>query len=182
MESLKEQEWKELIRKVPNFPKEGILFFDVTSIFLKPTVFQEMVKTLAERVRRYSVEFVASVEARGFLFGAPLALELGVPFIPIRKKNKLPGRVMEKRFQLEYGEDVVAVHCDDVPAGGRFLLMDDLIATGGTLKASCEMLEECGATVAVIGGIIGLPFLPYKEVLKDYPIETLVHFESENID
>lgn len=182
MESLKEQEWKDFIRKVPNFPKEGILFFDVTSIFLKPTVFQEMVKTLAERVRRYSVEFVASVEARGFLFGAPLALELGVPFIPIRKKNKLPGRVMEKRFQLEYGEDVVAVHCDDVPAGGRFLLMDDLIATGGTLKASCEMLEECGATVAVIGGIIGLSFLPYKEVLKDYPIETLVHFESENID
>lgn len=180
MEQMKSQEWKAVIRKVPDFPKPGILYFDITSIFLKPDVYKEMLDAFFEKAKVYRPDFIASVEARGFLFGAPLALMLGIPFIPIRKKNKLPGKVREKSFSLEYGKDIVAIHEEDVPHGGRCLLVDDLAATGGTLNACCEMIEECGAEIAAVGCVIGLPFLSFREVLKRYPVFTLVDFQSEN--
>lgn len=180
MEQMKSQEWKAVIRKVPDFPKPGILYFDITSIFLKPDVYKEMLDAFCEKAKVYRPDFIASVEARGFLFGAPLALMLGIPFIPIRKKNKLPGKVREKSFSLEYGKDIVAIHEEDVPHGGRCLLVDDLAATGGTLNACCEMIEECGAEIAAVGCVIGLPFLSFRKVLKRYPVFTLVDFQSEN--
>ena len=179
MDSIKQKQWKEIIRKVPDYPKPGILFFDITSVFLHPEIYREMIDAVCEEAKKFSPDFVASVEARGFLFGAPAALKLGIPFVPVRKKNKLPGKVKEKSFSLEYGKDVVAVHENDIPRGGRCLLIDDLAATGGTLAACCEMIEECGAEIAAVGCIIGLPFLPYREALKHYPVFTLMEFESE---
>lgn len=179
MEQLKSEEWKAIIRKIPDFPKPGILYYDITSIFLNPTIYREVLDALFEKAQAFKPDFVAAIEARGFLFGAPLALRLGVPFVPIRKKNKLPGKVREKTFSLEYGSDTVAIHEEDVKKGSRCLLIDDLAATGGTLNACCEMIEELGAEIAAVGCVIGLPFLPFREVLSRYEVFTLVDFHSE---
>jgi adenine phosphoribosyltransferase len=122
---------------------------------------------------------VAAIEARGFLFAAPFAVRLGIPLILIRKKGKLPGKTLTKRYQLEYAEAEIEIHADDVPTGKRVLLLDDLIATGGTLKAARELITAAGGEVPEIFGIVGLPFLNYEKVLGDIPIRTLITYQSE---
>ncbi len=167
------------IRKIPDFPKKGILFYDITSILTNPEAFAYCVDSIVEQYRNSGVDAVACIEARGFLFAAPVALKLGLPIVLVRKKGKLPGETLEKRFTLEYGEDTIQIHKADVAAGRNFLVLDDLIATGGTVKATVELLEEGGARVFEICCIIGLPFLPYQELLEGYRVRTLIDYHSE---
>ncbi|NLZ76938.1 MAG: adenine phosphoribosyltransferase [Spirochaetales bacterium] len=167
------------IRKVPDFPKKGILYYDITGILNDSTAFRASIDELAKRAGSYRFDSIAAIEARGFVFGAPLAERLGVPLILVRKMGKLPNEVHTKSFALEYGEDVICIQKLDVHPGRKILLVDDLIATGGTLKAAASIFEEHGAVVTGILGVIGLPFLNYGEVLKAYPTEVLITYDSE---
>ncbi len=169
----------EAIRKVPDFPKPGILFYDITGILQTPRAFQYCIDMMVEKYLNSGIDAVAAVEARGFLFAAPLADRLGIPQVLVRKAGKLPGEKREKRFTLEYGEDVIQIHTSDVKKGGNILLVDDLIATGGTLKAAAELIEELGARVMDIFCVIGLPFLNYEDQLKRYNITTLIEYHGE---
>lgn len=167
------------IRKVRDFPKEGILFFDITSILTNPEAFNYCTDELCTLITHKSVKALAAVEARGFLFAAPAAAKMNIPLILVRKKGKLPGRTISRSFQLEYGEDTIQVHADDIPQGGNVLIVDDLVATGGTLKASAELITEAGGNVTDIFCVVGLPFLPYMDVLNGYNITTLINYDSE---
>ncbi len=167
------------IRKVPDFPKKGILFYDITSILTNPEAFSYCIDRMVELYRDEKIDAVAAAEARGFLFAAPFCERLGIPLILIRKKGKLPGKTLTKTYALEYGEDSIQIHADDITAGGRILLVDDLIATGGTLKAASELLTEAGAEVIGAFGVVGLPFLNYADVLEGMRIETLVNYYAE---
>lgn len=166
------------IRKVPDFPKPGIIFYDITGILVNPEAFSYCVDKM-EELYRGRVDAVAAVESRGFIFAAPLAQRLGIPMILIRKKGKLPGKTISRSFALEYGEDTIEVHPQDVPDGARVLLLDDLIATGGTLKAASELLEEAGGRIVEIFGVVGLPFLNYGDKLEGRTITTLVDYHGE---
>lgn len=167
------------IRKVPDFPKPGVLFYDVTSILTCPEAFAYCVDQAVQRFGSSKVDAVAAIEARGFLFAAPVAYSLAVPLILVRKKGKLPGETLRAKFALEYGQDEVEIHKSDVRPGQRILVLDDLIATGGTLKAAAGLLEAAGATVAAIFGVVGLPFLNYGRVLEAYPVQTLIEYHGE---
>jgi adenine phosphoribosyltransferase len=167
------------IRKVPDFPKRGILFYDITSILARPEAFQFCVDSMAEIYHDKSIDAVAAIEARGFLFAAPFAVRMGIPLLPIRKKGKLPGVTLSKKYDLEYAQAEIEVHLADVPAGKRILLLDDLIATGGTLNAARSLLQEGGAFVPEIFGVVGLPFLNYEKVLAPTPVRTLITYDSE---
>jgi adenine phosphoribosyltransferase len=169
----------EAIRKVPNFPKPGILFYDITGILQNPKAFNYCIDAMVEQYKDKRIDAVAAVEARGFLFSAPFADRLKIPQILVRKAGKLPGEIKEKRFSLEYGEDVIQIHTQDVKPGANVLLIDDLIATGGTLKAAAELISEIGGKVEDIFCVIGLPFLEYAEKLADYTITTLINYEGE---
>ncbi|MDR1950366.1 MAG: adenine phosphoribosyltransferase [Spirochaetaceae bacterium] len=167
------------IRKVPGFPKPGVLFYDITSILAAPEAFGYCIDSMAEIYRDKRVDAVAAIEARGFLFAAPFAVRMGIPLIPIRKKGKLPGRKLSKKYSLEYAEAEIEIHPDDVPKGKNILLLDDLIATGGTLRAARELISASGAEVSEIFGVVGLPFLNYKKNLENIPIRTLIEYDSE---
>ena len=167
------------IRKVPDFPKPGILFYDITSILAEPKAFAYCLDTMVDMYKDEDIDAVAAIESRGFVFAAPFADRLGIPLILIRKKGKLPGKTISKKYQLEYGQAEIEVHPQDVPVGKRVLVVDDLIATGGTLKAATDLVVEAGAKVAGIFGVVGLPFLNYKAILGSIPIRTLVEYHSE---
>ena len=169
----------EFIRKVPDFPKKGILFYDITSILAKPEAFKYCIERMAKIYKEKSIDAVAAIEARGFLFAAPFAVEMNIPLIIIRKKGKLPGITLSKKYDLEYAQAEIEVHREDVPEGKRILLMDDLIATGGTLNAAKAILSAGGAVVPEIFGIVGLPFLDYEKTLSPTPVTTLINYESE---
>ncbi|MCK5157068.1 MAG: adenine phosphoribosyltransferase [Spirochaetales bacterium] len=167
------------IRKIKDFPKEGILFYDITSILQKPEAFSYCIDEMVKTYENTGMNAVACIEARGFLFAAPFALRMGLPLILIRKKGKLPGKTIEKRFVLEYGEDVIQIHRDDIHSGDKIVVVDDLIATGGTVKASLELLNEAGAKAVDVICVIGLPFLRYNELLADYNVQTLIEYDRE---
>ncbi len=169
------------IRKIPDFPKKGILFYDITSILMNPEAFRYCIDTVCSRAETKDLSAVAAVEARGFIFGAPIAEKLGLPLVLVRKKGKLPGQTAEKEFALEYGTDIIQVQRDDIKKGGRVLLIDDLVATGGTLKAAAELITECGGSVSEIFCIIGLPFLNDFVPLKDYNLKTLINYTHEKV-
>jgi len=167
------------IRKVPDFPKKGVLFYDITSILAKPEAFLFCIDSMVALYKNKSIDAVAAIEARGFLFAAPLAANMKVPLIPIRKKGKLPGVTLSKKYDLEYAQAEIEVHREDIPAGKNILLMDDLIATGGTLNAARSLIEAGGAHVPEIFGIVGLPFLNYEKILAPTPITTLIQYHGE---
>jgi adenine phosphoribosyltransferase len=167
------------IRKVPDFPKKGILFYDITSILASPAAFQFCIDSMVNLYQNKSIDAVAAIEARGFLFASPLAAVMKIPLIPIRKKGKLPGITLSKKYDLEYAQAEIEVHRADVPEGKRILLMDDLIATGGTLSAARELLTAGGAIVPEIFGIVALPFLNYAKVLAPTPVTTLIQYHGE---
>ena len=169
------------IRKVEGFPKEGIVFYDITSILSNPVAFSFCIAEMVKLYKDKSIDGIVAVEARGFLFAAPLAEKLGLPLILARKKGKLPGSVIEKSFALEYGEDVIQIQKIDIKKGENLLLIDDLVATGGTLKAVAEIIEESGAHVAEICCIIGLPFINNFEPLVKYKLTTLLNYQGESI-
>ncbi len=167
------------IRRVPNFPHEGVLFYDITGILVNPEAFKHCIDCAVEFYKDLKIDAVAGVESRGFLFAAPLADRLGIPLILIRKKGKLPGDVLSCTYDLEYGSAEIEIHKSDVQAGQNILVIDDLIATGGTLNASRNILEQAGATVAEFFGIVGLPFLNYEKVLAPTKVRTLINYDSE---
>ncbi|MDR2398532.1 MAG: adenine phosphoribosyltransferase [Spirochaetaceae bacterium] len=167
------------IRKIPDFPKKGVLFYDVTSILVEPRAFSGCLDVMCALYQGRSLDAVAAVEARGFLFAAPFAIRMGIPLILIRKKGKLPGKTLSKIYQLEYGQGEIEIHREDIPQGKQILLMDDLIATGGTLKAAWELITTAGGLVPEIFGVIGLPFFHYDQVLAPVPVRTLITYQSE---
>ena len=164
------------IRRVPDFPTPGILFYDITGVLVKPEAFKYCLDEMTKLYENAEIDAVAGVESRGFVFAAPLAERLGVPLILIRKKGKLPGNTYGCKYALEYGTAEIEVHKADIKAGEKILVIDDLIATGGTLKAARNVIEQGGATVAEFFGIIGLPELNYKKVLEPTPFKTLIDF------
>lgn len=168
-----------VIRKVPNFPKQGILYYDITGILAVPEAFRYCIDRMEELSKHRSIDAIAAVEARGFIFAAPLAERLGVPLILVRKMGKLPNKVYTKSFELEYGCDVVCVQEVDIQKGNRVLFVDDLIATGGTLRAAASMFDEQGATIEGFLGVIGLPFLNYERALAPYPVDVLQVYHGE---
>ena len=167
------------IRRVPDFPKKGIMFYDITSLLARPEAFQFCIESMIDIYREKEIDAVAAIEARGFLFAAPFAVRMGIPLIPIRKKGKLPGITLSKKYDLEYAQAEIEAHKEDVPEGKRVLLVDDLIATGGTLDAARGILNAGGAEVPEIFGIVGLPFLDYDKILAPTPVTTLINYDSE---
>ena len=169
----------DVIRKVPDFPKPGVLFYDITGILVDPKAFKYTIDQMVKMYKKEKIDAIAAIESRGFIFAAPFAERLGIPLILIRKKGKLPGKTYGCKYALEYGTAEIEVHQADVKKGERILIMDDLIATGGTLNAARNVLEQGGATVAGFFGVVGLPFLDYGKVLGDIPVRTLVEYHGE---
>jgi adenine phosphoribosyltransferase len=169
----------EAIRKIPDFPKPGILYYDITSILTNPKAFAFCLSALEKRCKALKVDALAAIESRGFLFAAPLASSLKLPLILVRKKGKLPGKTVSRAYNLEYGKAEIEIHVDDIPVGGRVAVIDDLIATGGTVKAACDLLRENGALPVAVLGVIGLPFLNYQQTLGDLPAEALIEYFGE---
>jgi adenine phosphoribosyltransferase len=167
------------IRKIPDFPKKGVLFYDITGILVAPAAFRYCIDAMVDLYRDKRIDAVAAIEARGFLFAAPFAERAGIPLILIRKKGKLPGKTLAKKYHLEYAEAEIELHLGDVPPGKRVLLLDDLIATGGTLRAARELITIAGAEVPEIFGVVGLPFLNYEAALEPVPVRTLIDYHSE---
>ncbi|MCR4954716.1 MAG: adenine phosphoribosyltransferase [Treponema sp.] len=167
------------VRRVPDFPKPGILFYDITGILVNPEAFNFCIEKMVEKYKDAKIDAVAGVESRGFIFAAPLAQKLGIPLILIRKKGKLPGDTYECSYSLEYGSATIEVHKSDIKKGQKILVIDDLIATGGTLAAAKNLIEQGGAEVSDFFGIIGLPFLNYKKVLSPSTVTTLINYDGE---
>lgn len=167
------------IRKVPDFPKPGILFYDITSIFTKPEAFSYVVDAMNNNFPDGTVDGVIAIESRGFLLGGPFALDKNIPLVLARKKGKLPGKTIAESYALEYGEATLEIHLEDLTPGKRWLIIDDLIATGGTLKAVAKMIEHQDGKVAGIFSIIGLPFLNYMEKIGKYNPVTLIDYDGE---
>jgi adenine phosphoribosyltransferase len=167
------------IRKVADFPKPGVLFYDITGILVNPEAFSYCIDCMEKEYGAADVDAVAAIESRGFIFAAPFAVRRKLPLILLRKKGKLPGETWGINFTLEYGEDVLEVHRSDVTRGQRVLLVDDLIATGGTLNAAAQLLALGGARVIGIFGVVGLPFLHYERALAGFPVKTLVNYSGE---
>ena len=172
-------ELDECIRRVPDFPKPGILFYDVTSIFTNPECFRYVLDKMVEIYRGRDLDGVCGVESRGFLVAAPFAERLGIPLVLIRKKGKLPGEVYKCSYDLEYGTAEIEVHKSDIQVGKKYLVVDDLIATGGTLDAARKLLEMGGAKAEEFFGIIGLPSLNYEKTLYPTTVRTLINYDGE---
>lgn len=170
---------KSHIRNIPDFPKPGIMFRDITPLLASPAAFGESVQRLAEHFRNARVSAVAAAEARGFIFAAPLALELGAAFVPVRKPGKLPYDRRAFKYDLEYGSDSLEMHVDAVKTGDRVLLVDDLLATGGTMQACAKLAEGCGAHVVGCAFLVELTFLPGRDRLKPYEVFSLVQYHDE---
>lgn len=160
-------------RDVPDFPKPGVLFKDLTPLFAQPDAFTTVVRHVLEEWSG-QVDVVVGVEARGFIIGAPVALELGVGFVPIRKAGKLPGHVMAQEYDLEYGTATVELQHDALHDGQRVLVLDDVLATGGTALAACRLVEQAGAQVTGIQMLMELGFLDGRTRLRDYDVRTLL--------
>lgn len=170
---------KSIIRSVPDFPVQGILFRDVTTLLKDPDAFGEVIDRLAEMFEETEVDLVAGVESRGFIFGAPLAYELGAGFVPIRKPGRLPAEKIYREYALEYGTNRLEIHVDAVEPGQRVLVIDDLLATGGTARASAELVEALGGKVVGVAFVIELSFLDGRQALADYPVMSLIEFGAE---
>jgi len=167
------------IRKVKDFPKPGILFYDITSIFIYPEVFNWIIDKAFEMYKDKKIDLILAVESRGFVFASPLAYKMKLPLVLVRKAGKLPGETIKETYSLEYGSATLEVHKSDIPKDKNVLIIDDLIATGGTLKACANLVEKLGSKVYGFFGVIGLPFLNYEELLSGYDIKTLINYHSE---
>ena len=167
------------IRDIPNFPKPGIMFRDITPLLASAEAFRETIRRLAEPFRDQGVTKVAAAEARGFLFATPLALELNAGFIPVRKPGKLPYRTEALHYELEYGQDKLEMHIDALKPDDRVLMVDDLLATGGTMHACTQLVERLGASVVGCAFLVELTFLPGRARLAPHEIVSLIQYAGE---
>lgn len=165
---------RDYIRSIPDFPKPGILFRDITTLLNDASAFRSAIDQLAAFFRNQSITKVIGIESRGFLTAAPLAYLLGAGFIPVRKKGKLPYKTTSVSYALEYGQDTLEMHMDAVVKGERVIIVDDLLATGGTAKATCELLEKAGGKVVGLGFLIELSDLKGRDRLKSFEIHSLI--------
>ncbi len=163
-----EERIKNTIRDVHNFPKEGIVFKDITPIMLDPILSKDMLDSLVEKYKNEKIDAIAGIESRGFLFGYPLAIQLGVPFILIRKIGKLPYNKISHSYDLEYGSATIEMHVDAVSKGQKVLIHDDLLATGGSAEAAAKLLQKCGAEIAGFNFLVSLDFLEGKNKLTNF--------------
>ncbi|SME89672.1 adenine phosphoribosyltransferase [Tistlia consotensis] len=168
---------KEHIRSIPDFPKPGILFYDISTLLAEPAAWKATVERLAEAIEPYRPALLVGIESRGFLTAAPLALHLGMGFAMVRKKNKLPGKTIKHTYDLEYGTDTIEIQADAVEPGQRVVILDDLLATGGTAAAAVHLLRSVGAEVAAAAFIIELSFLNGRDKL-DLPVHTLISYDD----
>lgn len=167
---------KALIRDVPDFPKPGILFKDITPVLSDPAAFAQVIDLLTEDARSKGANVVVGIESRGFVFGVPIAMALGVPFVMARKLGKLPYDRISEEYALEYGTNTVEMHVDAVSQGQLVYVVDDLLATGGTAAASTRLVERLGGTVCGFGFLVELGFLEGRKNLLGYPIKTLIEY------
>ncbi len=164
------------IRDIPDFPKPGILFKDITPLLAAPPAFAYAIDRLAEHYASFPIDAIAAAEARGFLVAAPLALKLSKPLVPLRKPGKLPYRTYSLKYELEYGSAELQMHTDGIAPGARVLLVDDLLATGGTMQAGCQLIEQAGGTIAGCGFLVELTFLHGREKLKPHEVFSLITY------
>lgn len=171
---------KRHIRSIPNFPKPGIMFRDITPLLANPQAFGEVIRRFADRFRAAKPTAILAAESRGFIFAAPLALELGAAFIPVRKPGKLPFNTRSHSYELEYGTDALEMHVDAVEPGSRCLMVDDLLATGGTLEACIKLAKDSGAEIVGCAFVIELTFLNGRERLAPYDVFSLIQYDGED--
>ena len=165
------------IRDIKDFPTEGILFKDITTLLKDGPAFRMVVDMIAGRYAKDHVDIVVGIESRGFIFGGALAHQMGAGFVPVRKPRKLPGKTIEVEYELEYGRDALAVHEDAIQPGQRVLAVDDLLATGGTMAATLRLIEQLGGKVVGVAFMIELAFLKGRDKIKDYPLHSLIVYE-----
>ena len=172
---------KQKIRTVPHWPKQGVMFRDITTLLRDAVGFKRMLDLLQERYKNFKIDKIVGIESRGFIIGAPLADRLGVGFVPIRKKGKLPAATISEEYELEYGKDKIEMHLDALLPGEKVLLVDDLIATGGTALAACKLIKKAGGVVSECCFVVDLPDLGGKKKLESagYKSFALVEFEGE---
>src|SRR5208283_4762161 len=170
------REIEQTIRNVPDFPKPGIQFKDITPVLAEARLFAGAIDLLTENFKPGSVDAIVGIDARGFIFAAAAALKLRAGFIPVRKKGKLPYQTIEQDYALEYGSATVAMHVDALQPGARVLLIDDLLATGGTSSAAAALMKKLGANILEVGFLIELKFLNGREKLKGYPVRSIIAY------
>jgi len=170
------EDLKALIREIPDFPKPGILFYDITTLLKEPLGLKSVIDQLGAHYADSGVDVVLGIEARGFIFAPALAYALGVGFVPVRKPKKLPGITQRVEYALEYGSDALEIHADAISAGQKVLIVDDVLATGGTAAAAARLVEVCGAKVAGLGFVIELDFLHGRRKLEGYNVYALLNY------
>ena len=166
-----------IIRDVPDFPKEGILFKDITTLLQDSAALRETVDRMTEICQNNKVDVVVGIESRGFIFGVPLAYNLGIGFVPVRKPGKLPAATINEAYELEYGTNTLEIHVDAIEQGQRVMIVDDLLATGGTAKATCSLVERLGGEVVGLIFAVELTFLQGRGVLTDREVHSIVAFD-----
>ncbi|UPA18230.1 adenine phosphoribosyltransferase [Borrelia sp. MN22-0132] len=168
--------YDKFIMKVPNFPKEGILFYDITNVLLKAEAYKSLIEDAYAFYLSRNIDYIAAIESRGYLIGAPLALKMGLPLLLIRKEGKLPRQVLRERYELEYGFSSIEIHKDDVKQHSNILLVDDVLATGGTLRAADMLLKKAGGVVSDIFCFIELVSMNGRDALREYSLNSLVRY------
>lgn len=169
---------KRLVRTVPDFPKPGILFYDITTLLKDKTGFAQLIDALAAHYIERKIDLVLGIEARGFIFGPALAYRLNAGFVPVRKPRKLPAPVARVTYDLEYGTDTLEIHRDAIQPGQRVILVDDLLATGGTMEATIKLVNELGGSIAGLGFAVELDFLKGRERFPDQDVFSLLHYDE----
>ncbi|KPL19989.1 MAG: adenine phosphoribosyltransferase [candidate division Zixibacteria bacterium SM23_81] len=173
------KDFKKFIRNVPDFPKKGIVFRDITTLLKDKVAYRQVIETLYDHYKNRSVDVVVGIEARGFLLASSLAYKLGVGVVPVRKPGKLPAETLRVEYELEYGTDALEIHRDAIEKGQKVLIVDDLLATGGTVAATCQMVEKVGGEIVGIAFLIELDFLRGRKKLNGYELLSLIHYDSE---
>jgi adenine phosphoribosyltransferase len=172
------QKFKQLIRNVPDFPKKGILFYDITTLLRDAAALREVLDLLASRYQKQPIDLVLGVESRGFIFAPTLAYRLGAGFVPVRKPGKLPAETLKVTYDLEYGKDTLEVHKDAIQKGQRVLVVDDLLATGGTGVAAIQLIEQLGGKVVGLAFLVELEFLNGRKRLNGYDVYSLLRYQE----
>ena len=178
MTGLNADQLKHLIREVPDFPKKGILFYDITTLLKDKVGFATLIDKFSEHYIRYKIDVVLGIEARGFIFGPALAYRLNAGFVPVRKPGKLPAATVKHEYALEYGVGTLEMHKDALQKGQRVLIVDDLLATGGTAEATAKLATSLGAEIAGLAFVVELDFLKGREKLKGYDVLSLLHYDK----